>query len=130
MSSNTMPKFPDDFNRKSCQKIIQNSEEELIGICRQNIYNLVIESSKRRQKLITYKFEDLTEKEKIIICGELLERFDKLDIIYIVSGRGNDIDNTYRKINQFTDFNALKTFISEQKMSGMVIDSFSLSLKN
>lgn len=120
-----MHQFPPDFNKESCQKIIQISHDELMANCRKSIYDHIIKQSNKRSNTITLSFPYTIEKDnRIILCGELMERFGNVEIKFNLKEKGSSYPMEY----SFSDFNVLKTFISERNTFGIAIDSLKLNL--
>ena len=77
-----MHQFPADFTKESCNKLIQKSRNDLMATCRGTIYDNVIINANNCINTTTFKFSNLKKKDRIILCGELIERFGELEIIF------------------------------------------------
>lgn len=105
-----MDKFPEDFSTISFKKIRESNQKKLTNTVRKTFYDTVIRDDKsglQESKLIFPK--ELHNEYRIILCNELLEKFDKIKITF-------DRDHKYPTFG-FTDpleqtFNSADVFKS------------------
>lgn len=118
-----MHKFPDDFNKDSCKKLIQKSYDDLVTEQRQYIYDKVIENANYRINTTSIGFPNVAEKDvRVMLCGELIDRFDGLDVTFNIKEKGS----SYPLERNFSDFDALKKFISEHEIFGIAVTGISI----
>lgn len=76
-----MDKFPDTFNRKTCNDQMAKNQLVLIKDVRQNFTDLVKKAVEDCNQKITLEFPDrLWHEHKTVIVKEILERFGKIKI--------------------------------------------------
>lgn len=114
-----MHQFPEDFNKDFCKGIIQQSDNELIATCRKTIHDCIIANASKSIKTTNISFPaDIKKDTRVDLCGELIKRFDGLDIVFNIKERGS----SYPLERNFSEFSKLKEFISEHNMYGIAIN--------
>lgn len=77
-----MDEFPDEFNRATCNKILQVKQNELIKQVRVDFYNKATECLNKCEKTISLNFpENLWYENRAIITAEILKRFGEVSCV-------------------------------------------------
>lgn len=114
-----MQRFPDDFNQQTCKAERQKIQDVSLCVSRQDIYSITNSNRSRGYETTFFKIpSDLGTTNGIILCGELLERFDSLDVTFNFTDEDREQDTT---TEIFTNIDDLKKFISEYEKYGLII---------
>lgn len=74
-----MDKFPDNFNRQSCNDQMEKSQDELVRVVRKTFFDSINMGINDCSQVITVEFPDkLWDIHRKTIIIELMERFGKL----------------------------------------------------
>lgn len=97
-----MDKFPDNFNRKTCNDIMKDCQEELVKTVRKAFYDTIQKSVQDCSQIAILEFPDkLWHQHKIVLIKEILDRFGKVKIQTITS--------THDRVVQITNSNDIPT---------------------
>lgn len=106
-----MNSFPDNFNRESCLKSLDENQLILLENTRKKFYDQINNNITNLREIIILSFDDcLWNKHRKVIVRELLDKFDYLNIETYISkntqmGKGISIKNatSSRQINKSSE---------------------------
>ena len=76
-----MEKFPDIFNRKTLNEIIEQNQRELIKQVRKELYDKIMNHVNDCEKNVKYEFpEKLWASHRVTIANEIWDRFGEIKI--------------------------------------------------
>ena len=76
-----MEKFPDDFNRKTCNDILTKNQTELIKQVRKIFYDTITKAIDDCDQYVILTFPDkLWQEQRAELIKELLDRFGKIKL--------------------------------------------------
>jgi len=114
-----MQKFPENFNQQTCNDVRQKIQNATLYQCRQDIYDITVSNRSRGYETTIYEIpSDLGRTNEIILCEELLERFDSLDVTFNFTDEDREEDTTTQI---FSNIDELKKFIFEHGKYGLII---------
>jgi len=107
-----MNKFPDNLTKQSCQELKKEYQLKLMENVRERFYNTIMADTKRCGRYSILEFpENLYRENRINICNELFERFDRMKM---------EFDCKDPTISTRVEQPLIKTFCNEHELNEFI----------